>query len=130
MVTLRIFMLIRRENSPKQAIFREIHQREIFQKGGIIRGAHKRAHRFATARPLIGRTRGGTNPIRGTHSHCRTIASIYAPIWAVVLYLMQDRCDSPRNQANRIFPKIAPLTFRTRQPHPTSIFPDNTQTLY
>lgn len=35
-------MPIRRENSPKWAIFRKIHRREIFQKGGI-RGAHKRA---------------------------------------------------------------------------------------
>jgi len=66
-----------RGNSPKQAIFHRIHQqREIFHKGGI-RGTHKRAHRFAMARSLIGRSRGGTSAIRGTHSHRRAIANIY-----------------------------------------------------
>lgn len=68
----------RGNGSPEQAIFHKIHQRRAnFSQGWHTRGAHKRAHRFTTAKSLIGRGRGGTSAIRGAHSHRRAIASVY-----------------------------------------------------
>lgn len=100
--TTGIFTPTGRGNSPGSAIFREVQPSRDLRDGRRVAcraraSAHSDSRR---SRPFIGRGLEVKRAIRGVHSYCRAIASVYALIRAAVLYLAQSRRDSPRNLAH------------------------------